>query len=116
MSLEQDRQYKKDWVDADTQRLILQGFVFNGSTFPLDESSRNDYTGLKTLEGAVVWPVVLPTLPSGYYTLTDSNLNGFLLAGLTVYRGYRESGRLLKDQLDAATNETELNDLDLARS
>ena len=116
MSFEKDRQYKKDWVDSDTQRLILQGFAFDGSTFPLDESSRNDYTGMKTLEGAIVWPVVLPTLAGGYYTLTDANLNGFLGAGLLVYRGYRESGRLLKDQLDAATNETELNDIDLSRS
>ena len=115
MSFESDKQYKKDWVDAATERLISNGFSFDGSTFPLDDKSRADYVGLKTLENIITWPVVLPTIPNGHYSLTKANLDGFLGAGLLVYKGYRESGRLLKDELESAINDEELTDIDLGR-
>jgi len=113
--LEFEKEYGRNYVDKQTQELIVQGFEFDGERFFLDSESRADHLGMKTLESTLVFPVVLPTMTGGYYSLTQVNLDGFISAGLLVYRGHKNSGRLLKQQVDAATNEEELHDINLYR-
>ena len=89
-------------IDKKTEALILDSnFDYDGEKFSLSSDSRAEWLGLKTLESSLAWPVILPTITGGYYTLVQANLDGFINAGLLVYRSYKQSSRLLKEQIDA---------------
>ena len=98
-------------VNTKTEALIVEhGFVFAGHTFDLDEPSQTKWLALKTLQGSLSWPVDISPR-TGVYSLSEANLDAFLVAGLTVVQGYKDSGRLLRLQLEAATTMQEMIDI-----
>lgn len=100
-------------VNTKTEALIVEhGFVFGAQnqTFDLDESSQLKWLALATMQSSLSWPVdVSPR--TGVYSLTQANLVPFQNAGLQVVQGYKDSGRNLRLQLEAATTMQEMIDI-----
>ena len=95
-------------ISNKTEALIIEhGFIYDGNTFDLSESSQNKWLALKTLQGAIAFPVEISPR-SGSYSLPEANLDAFLAAGLAVVQGYKDSGRALRLQLEASTSLSDL--------
>tara|TARA_Y100000593_G_scaffold90933_1_gene178502 strand:+ start:698 stop:1060 length:363 start_codon:yes stop_codon:yes gene_type:complete len=103
--IDEQRSYRIAAVAARTQELIEKGFVYDGHTFGLSADDQTKWLALRTLVTDLVWPVTIsPT--TGEYSLERTNLDSFLTSALSVVQGYKDSGRALRLQLEAA------NDLD----
>ena len=106
--VDEQRGYRLQEVATKTQDLIeFHGFEFGGSTFDLDLASQTKWTALRTLEQDITWPVeISPRV--GAYSLALTDLDAFLRAGLLVVQSYKDSGRELRLELEAATTMAEL--------
>jgi hypothetical protein len=98
-------------VRKKTEALILEhGFIYDGATFNLDTASIQKWLALRAMQAELTWPVeVSPRV--GSYSLTEANLSAFLMAGMAVVQGYKDSGRALRLQLEAATTMSEMIDI-----
>ena len=98
-------------VNTKTEALILEhGFIYDGATFNLDTASIQKWLALRAMQAELTWPVeVSPRV--GSYSLTEANLSAFLMAGMAVVQGYKDSGRALRLQLEAATTMSEMIDI-----
>ena len=109
--VEEQRGYQLKDVAAKTQALIeYHGFEFpqgSGQVFDLDLASQTKWTALRTLEQDISWPVEISPR-SGAYSLALTDLDAFLRAGLLVVQSYKDSGRVLRLELEAATTMEEL--------
>ena len=90
-------------IDKTEALIVEKGFIYDGTTFDLDAASQTKWLTLKILQGTISFPVDISPR-SGVYTLTEANLDAFLAAGLAVVQGYKDSGRLLRLQVEAAPN------------
>jgi hypothetical protein len=105
----------KELIDDETEKLILDGFTYDGNKFSLSLEARSEWLALRTLESEMTFPITLPTLDGSSYSLSQANLSGFLTAGLSTYRSHKQSGRLLKEQVDTKTTEEDLSRLNISR-
>lgn len=100
-------------IDARTVELIEQGFVFGGQTYSLSLPAQTTWLGLDQLRSdpALTYPVVVNTLDDGATgSLPDAaTVHGFFLTAVGTYRGHKDSGTALKDQVRAAADEAAVN-------
>lgn len=96
-------------IDAKTQALIRQGFTFDGRSFSLSVNAQMNWSGLKTFEGLLSWPVAITTNDDSEYSLSQANLTAFTGTGLGTVSAHYGSGRALKLQVNAATSKTEVD-------
>ena len=95
-------------VEANTEALIVSsGFDFGGKHFALDLPSRQKWLALKTLESALSWPCTISSTV-GEFVLAEADLAAFLGSALSVVQGYKDSGRALRLELEAATGHVDL--------
>lgn len=96
-------------IDEKTQRLISQGFAFDGEQFSLSVRAQTNWLGLKVLENLLVFPVELTTHDDKAYYLEQADLNAFVGTGAAIVQQYLESGRALKGQVLAAQSLAEVD-------
>ena len=96
-------------IDTRTQELILGGFTFDSQVFSLSERAQINWTGLRTMEDVLTWPVSITTMADSAYSLTQANLVPFLGTGLAVKQSHLDSGRALKIQINAAVDEAAID-------
>lgn len=107
--LSDNKEARRKAIDAKTVQLIGQGFTFDSNTFSLSEPAQLNWVGLKTLEAALTWPVNITTKDDKQYSLTQANLDSFMGTGLAAKQAHLDSGRALKLQVDAATDQATLD-------
>ena len=107
--VDEERAARIAQVSAKTQALIEKGFDFDNapSKFPCSDSDQLKYLSLKSLSQEFTWPVTL-SLFEGEYTLQLNNLESFILTALAHVQSYKDSGRALRLQLEAATTLDEM--------
>lgn len=91
-------------IDYKTKELILQGFLFDGNTFSLSSSAQFNWNNLKVNESDFTFPVIVSTIDSDEYTLTQANLLPFWTVGKDTVKGFLDSGRDLKKLIFDATD------------
>lgn len=103
---------KNKQIDRKTQRLILSGFTYASKTFSLSPSAQINWIGLKQSadSGFLTYPVPVTTLGDQEHELLNAaDVTAFYATGLSVIQGHLNSGRDLKVQVNAASNQTELD-------
>lgn len=97
-----DLKVKKNAViDARTQELIAQGFTFDGHGFSLSPAAQMNWSGLKTFETLLTWPVKVTASGDVEYSLAQANLIPFVGTALGTVAAHYTSGRALKLQVNA---------------
>ena len=99
--------YKQQRIDAvaeHTDALIEKhGFVFGAQNqvFNLDQASQTKWLALRTMKIDLTFPLDISPR-TGVYSLEATDLDAFLQAGLAVVQSYKDSGRALRLQIEAA--------------
>lgn len=109
MALSDYKDIRYNEIDWKTEQLILAGFVFDSNTFSLSSNAQFNWNNLKVNEADFTWPVVVSTIDSNEYTLTQANLPAFWTAGKDVVKGFLDSGRDLKKQIYDAIDRAQVD-------
>lgn len=104
-----EKEAKNTLIDTRTQELIAQGFAFDGHVFSLSPAAQMNWSGLKTFEALLAWPVKITANGDLEYSLAQANLVPFVGTALGTIAAHYTSGRALKLQVNAATTQAEID-------
>ncbi len=94
-------------IDAKTDELIAQGFVYSDKTFSLSANAQKRIMGIHQVrdDASLSYPVKWNTIDDAdALELADSAaVHSFYLTALGTYRGHVDGGTSLKDQVRAAS-------------
>jgi hypothetical protein len=96
-------------IDDKTMEIISRGFIFDGCVFSLSAQAQMNWTNLKVNSALFTYPVSLATLNNDLYSLSQSNVLPFYIAGMIAVKNAKTSGQNLKKQIFDATTLNELN-------
>jgi len=98
--LEAAKQKRYAEIDAHTDELVAQGFIFAGKVFSLEPDAQTNIIGLDMArnEAAMVYPINYGARNSGdYLTIPDAaTMHGLYLTALGTKRAWLDSGQSLK--------------------
>ena len=99
---------RNDVIDARTRELIALGFTFSAKQFSLSANAQASMMGAHQIrdDPAFAYPLNWNTIDDkDVLLIADSaTLHSFYLTGVGAYRGHKDSGTSLKDQVRAAAN------------
>lgn len=100
---------KNEEIDRRTGELIVtQGFAFDGQTFSLSLEAQSSWEGIgiakEPMNTAAMFPFPITARGDAEYELAYTDVDGFLMAGLTVVATHKASGRALKALVLAAAD------------
>jgi len=110
--LSEKKSIRADEIDNKTAELISNGFVYDSNTFSLSAEAQLNALGIKALaeSGGNITPIDISTKNDSSYTLNNkAALDGWFQAGFGTKKAHLDSGRALKLQIEAATNDSELD-------
>ena len=101
-------------IDAKTNQLIAQGFIFDGHTFSLSLNAQSNFMGIKVAtEGGLLtednYPYELTTLDDEAYQLSWALKDAFFGSVLNAVATHLAYGRALKVAVKSATTQAELD-------
>lgn len=108
LTLAQMKANKNASIDARTQALISNGFAFDGHGFSLSPAAQMNWSGLKTFEAILTWPVKVTANGDVEYPLAQANLIPFVGTALGTVAAHYTSGRVLKLLVNACTTEAQV--------
>lgn len=102
------KKVKKDAIDARTNVLIEEGFLFNGTAFPLTQEHRLYWTAMYASrnEPSIAFPIKVWS-KDGDSSIDIQNvaeLEGFCLSALAAAKGHLDSGMALKQAVNEAAD------------
>ena len=114
LTFETNKQQKLEEIDAKTNQLISQGFVFDGHTFSLSLNAQSNFMGIKVAtDGGLLteanYPYELTTIDDGAYELSWALKDAFFGSVLTAVATHLAYGRALKVAVKSATTQADLD-------
>jgi hypothetical protein len=106
--LEQYKQYLVAKIDANTQGVIAQGFVFDGITFSLSSHAQINISNIPNIPEQA-FPFVYLGKDDEYYELSFANKMNFYFTALNTVKNIRIANGALKIQVKACTTKEELD-------
>ncbi len=100
---------RKREVNDKTTRLIEQGFTFDSCVFALTKTAIEYWIGIKASSDIITWPMNINKKDGTVYSLAEADLPSFSGQVLSTIQGYEDSGRGLRDDIDACTTQAELD-------
>lgn len=98
---------KNDKIDARTEELIVGGgFVHNGHTFSTSANAQSKWHAIQimNLMASIVFPLAISTKDEHSYEITSSGeLSTMYGTMVATGKQHHDSGKALKDAIDAAT-------------
>lgn len=105
-ALELAKTNKKAEIDNKTNLLISNGFEYDSHIFSLSGNARDNWVDMKTFKDNTTFypvdPIPITCQDETEYLMLKSNVDEFFQLGRSVVKGYVDSGRELKKQVDAA--------------
>ena len=106
------KQAKIACIDARTDELIAEGFVYQGKQFSLSLPSQAKMMGTHQVrnDSQLVYPIKWNNIDdTDYYNIQNpADLDGFYFTGLGTVRAHLDSGSDLKDLVNQATTVAEV--------
>ena len=109
ISLDEKKVQKCDAIDARTDAIIGEGFLFDGKQFSLSTEAQTNWLGMLVLQSVLTWPFGITSQDEHTYLLTQENLPLFVGTGMLVIKNAVDSGRALKSAAVDATTPEELD-------
>jgi hypothetical protein len=97
-------------IDARTDELVLNGFVYGGKTFSLEPDAKTLWLGMVVAKDMLTYPVRCNTVDDeDYVDLVDADaIVAFYATAMGMVKALEDSGTVLKDQVRAATTMAEV--------
>lgn len=97
---------KNEAIDKRTRDLIVSGITYNGVLFSSSETAQRNWLALDQFKSFHTYPVAVTAEDDSEHTFADATeVNTFVLTGMSIINGHYASGRALKIQVNAATDE-----------
>jgi hypothetical protein len=109
-NLSEYKELKNSIIDKRTKELIDQGFVFDSVLFSTSETSQRNWMALDQFRNDLTFPFAVSTKNDGEYMIADANTtHSFTLTALGTIEYHYASGRALKQQVNEASSESEVD-------
>jgi len=110
LSLDEWKAHRNKAIDTRTQELIEAGFVYDSVVFSGSETAQRNWMAMDQARNDITYPFGVSTKDDGEHTLDDAaDVHTFFLTGLATFEAHYASGRVLKQQVNVATNIEEVD-------
>ncbi len=104
---------KMSAIDMKSAMLIAKGFVYDNHIFSTSDKARSNWKDVKDNKDDLGYypedPIPVSAQDQPEYTLLKSNVNDFYKVGQSFVKGYIDSGRNLKKQVNACSTIAEVD-------
>jgi hypothetical protein len=110
-SLDELKAYKKREIDNRTEKLIAAGYTYATKVFSLSSNAQTNLIGLDNVMTELTYPITYSTLDDldSYDVVDATDMHNMYLTALTTKKGHLDSGRTLKESVNAAVDIAAVN-------
>ncbi len=97
-------------IDSRTQELIVQGFIFESTSFSLSSNAQMNWIRMYAGKTFLTFPMNVSTKNNNKHEiLNEDDLSQFCLTAMNTVQSYIDSGNDLKEQVNDATSPSQLD-------
>jgi len=102
--------FRNKEIDTRTEELIALGYTYDSKQFSLSLNAQTNLIGLDNVRTELTYPITYSTIDDSSYSVVDAaTIHAMYLTALGTKKAHLDSGRVLRDSINAAVDIAAVN-------